>query len=259
MRAHFSEFTYGFCLTHELVNQFGSFSTPAPVFPSLYQEGQTGFGFDVAVDVGGVPLFLQFKLSDHMQRSTAREWEIFGENYFRFALHALRHSQQHNLLLQLEANGNLVYYAAPLFNTEDELNNAFRFHHLVSESVFVRPSLIGALPDDKPHYVAFKPHWPVGYLCSKPRAFGPVIQGGNIVEELLLQSGGHRYIRGGESFDRLSAEMIRIGLGRAGDSVRGAYVEFTGRLAPESRAAFLARVLFGAELILYQPAIGTLG
>jgi len=40
-------------------------------------------------------------------------------------LRPLKHSQQHNLLLDLEQRGNELYYAAPEFHLRDELNETY--------------------------------------------------------------------------------------------------------------------------------------
>ena len=40
MKPNISEFSYGYALTDELVHSPGSHLVGAPVFPSLYQEGQ---------------------------------------------------------------------------------------------------------------------------------------------------------------------------------------------------------------------------
>lgn len=73
MKPNISEFSYGYALTDELVHASGITITGAPVFPSLYSEGQAGGGWDVRIDRPGVPLFLQFKLSDKMKRGNCRE------------------------------------------------------------------------------------------------------------------------------------------------------------------------------------------
>jgi hypothetical protein len=93
MKAHFSEFSYGYALTHELVNRFSTFVCAAPVFPSLVEEGRSGGGYDVQLDLRGHSrgylLFLQFKLSEFMVRSKASQWEDFGGPYFRFQQESL--------------------------------------------------------------------------------------------------------------------------------------------------------------------------
>jgi len=42
MKPQISEFSYGYALTDELIHWHGTNLTAAPIFPSLYQEGQVG-------------------------------------------------------------------------------------------------------------------------------------------------------------------------------------------------------------------------
>ncbi|MEO0370242.1 MAG: hypothetical protein AAF231_02195, partial [Pseudomonadota bacterium] len=44
-----------------------------PIFPSLTKEGQEGGGDDVNFSLGAVPMFLQFKLSEHLKTNNAKE------------------------------------------------------------------------------------------------------------------------------------------------------------------------------------------
>lgn len=66
MRPWFSEFSYGYAVTEDIVRSSGPLKA-APAFPSLQEEGSRG-GFDVKLDLPASPLFLQFKLSDCMVR-----------------------------------------------------------------------------------------------------------------------------------------------------------------------------------------------
>jgi hypothetical protein len=61
MKATFSEFSYGYAVTEDIIHHFGR-PTIAPIFPNLSVEGK--LGYDLKLDVPGQPLFLQFKLSD---------------------------------------------------------------------------------------------------------------------------------------------------------------------------------------------------
>jgi hypothetical protein len=72
-KCQFSEFSYGYCLTEDLVVGQNMPLTAAPVFPSLIEEGQTGVGYDVRFDRPGTPLFLQFKLVHQMVKANAKE------------------------------------------------------------------------------------------------------------------------------------------------------------------------------------------
>lgn len=164
-----SEFSYGFAITDELINHRNVRIRSAPTFLSTYQEGQPDGGYDVRLDkLFGIPLFLQFKLSHYLCRSNAREIKEgkFRSPYYRMYLRPLRHSNQHTMLLELESNGNDVYYCAPAFHTPDELNYAYLNHEVKDRSVWIRPSRIGHLPDDETHYVAFQMNGR-RYVCSK--------------------------------------------------------------------------------------------
>jgi hypothetical protein len=75
-------------------------------------------------------------------------------------------SAQHEMLLELDAGQNEVFYAAPLFHTVEELNQAYLANSVSTRSCYVRPGKIGKLDGDA-HHVAFdqKRFW----LCSEPR------------------------------------------------------------------------------------------
>jgi len=164
-----SEFSYGYALTEELATLWRGTLRGAPVFPSLVDEGNIG-GYDLELPVFGIPLFLQFKLSHYLKKSSALEWSRWNRSYFRMYLRPLRHSRQHNLLLSWERRGNEVYYASPMFHEAGELNDAYSMRRVVQSSVFFRPLDIGTLPDQGQHYVVFHPSDPMAYLYSvEPR------------------------------------------------------------------------------------------
>ncbi|WP_433942814.1 hypothetical protein [Paenibacillus sp. SN-8-1] len=197
MKPHFSEFTFGFALTNEIVKKVSSSIGTAPIFPSLYDEGKNGGGFDVNVEIKGKPVFYQFKLSHYMKRRNASERYLFNGPYYRFELMALRHSDQHNLLLDLEGLGNLVFYCAPKFYESSELNKCFVSSTVTSNTIFVRPSKIGNLPDDEYHSVCFELGNPNVYFCSEPvkietdnfmDSIGQIIQDGDIINSQYLDS-----------------------------------------------------------------------
>lgn len=158
MKPNISEFSYGYAITAELIHWYGTRITAAPVFPSLYQEGQPGGGWDVMLKKPGIPLFLQFKLSDYMSRRSAYEYQRgwFSPPFYRMHIRPARFSDQHEMLLDLENDGNEVYYSAPAFHEPWELNQAYLSHDVKNRSIWIRPSWIGTLPDDWDHHVAFQ-------------------------------------------------------------------------------------------------------
>ena len=158
MRAEFSEFTYGFSLVNELAKNLSC--TAVPIFPSLIEEGTKGGGYDAKLfSEKGTILNLQFKLSDCMIASHAREYRIPGHKlslpYYRFGITSERISEQHSLLLELENIQPLTFYVAPKFHLNDQINAYWNSHSVSRNSVFVRPSLIGDLPDAYLHSVCF--------------------------------------------------------------------------------------------------------
>lgn len=172
MLPEISEFSYGFALTNELV-AWAELSA-APVFPSLIEEGKAGGGYDVKLDQPGAPLYLQFKRSEYMSRRSAKEYKTIRDHggrlvvpFYRFAITEATKSQQHELLLALDISPNHVFYVAPRFHRLSEINDAWSESAVASRSVFVSPTEIGSLDDDR-HSVAFDQNG--SWICSEPRA-----------------------------------------------------------------------------------------
>ncbi len=124
MKSLISEFSFGYALTEELTSGVHGGVTGAPVFPTQNQEGVVG-GYDVEIPFEGVPIFLQFKLSDYLFRRSAKEWNDFGGSYYRMHLRPTRFSDQQQLLIDWEALGNETFYVAPEFHEQDELNEFY--------------------------------------------------------------------------------------------------------------------------------------
>ena len=124
----------------------------APVFPSLIEEGKSGGGYDVNINIPGFPLFVQFKRSDCLTRANAREIKKglpLNPPYYRFGITERWRSDQHKLLVALDdGNSNEVFYAAPRFHEVGELNAAYLTSDAANRSFYIRPRDIGAILDD---------------------------------------------------------------------------------------------------------------
>lgn len=207
MNSQITEFSFGFALTHELINNAPILGPTAPEFPSLIQEGAPGGGYDVALDFG-VFLFLQFKLSEYMIGNAAGEAETMGVPYYRFWIMPTSESQQHPMLLELEAADQVVYYAAPIFWTQDQFNDAFAQQQVAPSSIFVPPSSIGAIADTEPHPVAFNGQG-AAYVFSRPTKI-LAVQGGDLlasIAKLRKQNAGER--RSVEETERSMSEIAK--------------------------------------------------
>jgi hypothetical protein len=168
MTPEISEFSYGFALTNEIV-AWAPLKI-APVFPSLIEEGKKGGGYDLKLDMPGVPLYLQFKRSYRMTRRSAKEIKQYKKPlsipFHRFHITDSGTSDQHMMLLELDDETSHVYYAAPRFDRTAEINAAWAGKAVAERSIFVRPQAIGEL-NDEPHHVAFDVHR--AYICSEPK------------------------------------------------------------------------------------------
>ncbi|NNU63050.1 hypothetical protein [Ochrobactrum soli] len=173
MKVGYTEFSFGYAFTENLVRGSATAPTGAPVFPNLVQEAT--LGYDVQIGFPAVPLFFQYKLPELMTRASA--FEIAGGlcpsltlEFFRIALMRRDVSDQHQLLIDWEGRyPGQVFYAAPSLRDCVAFNTAYNAASVVSTSVLFSPVDIGPLPDDKVHTIAYKPGLSYGYFCSEPR------------------------------------------------------------------------------------------
>lgn len=254
MEPLFSEFSYGYAITKELSSgKFGGI-VRAPRFPSLYEEGQTGGGYDVEIPFFGTSLFLQYKLSHYLVRSNASEWDVYEEPYYRMYLRPLMYSDQHNLLLQLEKSHDQVYYVAPRFHLTEELDHFYISGLVAENSVFIQPSNIGVLDDDW-HYITFLSSSQGGLLWSEDPKNLVKIYSRQIFENQILESKlGMRKIDG-RYLDEIANNVIdiletfEIG-GKRVQSLRSAIKESETLSEKYNFISYLAMTNLDAEFII---------
>ena len=260
MRPSISEFSYGFAVTTELLQAIGPV-TVAPVFPSLPAEGKEGGGWDVRLDWPGFPLFVQFKLCDHMTRLSCKEARLVGSRLpcYRMHLRPSRLSPQHRLLLELEQRDKAVYYCAPMFHKAEEFNKAFLQHSVCAQSIWMRPSDIGKLPDDGEHHVSFEPGGRC-WLFSEPRLIEAecMFQSFSAQVRYRLRERGRTDLSE-EQLEVLADEIANIVRGRhyVGDKTADISREQIHEAAPKSapplqRVAYYASVFLDSQLFLVQ-------
>lgn len=164
--ALFTEFSYGYALTDNIIHAGLPSTSAAPVFPSLIAEGSAGGGYDVQIPAAPVPVFLQFKIPQVVRRKSAKMPAGFSKPYLRMHLRTKR-PNQHRLLLNLEVNGSLVAYATPDFWTTNDLDSHYVNQRVHLRSRYFLPSDIGRLRGDG-HYVAYCPRVSSAYVYSEP-------------------------------------------------------------------------------------------
>jgi hypothetical protein len=247
---HFSEFSYGFAVARELVTAEGEAIRIAPVFPSLIQEAQ--LGWDLFVDRPGMPLYLQFKLSDCMKGQRAREVKDgFNPPFFRFHLRCSADNNQHSLLLELNNRGEDVRYIAPAFFQNEELNAAYNDRQVIDRSIQLTPADIGNLVPGR-HHVAFAgpngPWKPYSDGDGQPRSASSARE---IIKsvELEFRSRPRHSIR--DELERIDAELTEVFASRkeeTRDFRHVPLVDVQQRMAPLERIEFIARYFFDCQL-----------
>lgn len=173
MKIGYTEFSFGYAFTENLIRSLATGPSTAPIFPNLVQEGQAGY--DVKIDRPGLPLFFQFKLPALMVRNTAKEiaqHELSGLSvpFFRMSLMRRDLSDQHRLLIQWESKfPDAVYYATPCIENIQLFNLSYSSAKVHQDSFLFSPADIGLLPDDKTHVVAYQDGMGYGWFCSEPK------------------------------------------------------------------------------------------
>lgn len=168
----FTELTFGYAYLRELERRHapgGSFPL-APDFISQNDEAEKGYDVEVTLN-GATPLFIQFKRSFVLTRSTAKEVQdgtYSGPQVFRMNLHRRGAYRQHKALQALEAAGSEVQYVTSQIYTRTEFAHAFSQEQIISDaSAHFLPAEI-VLPDySKDHHVSFRAHDAYGYVYSE--------------------------------------------------------------------------------------------
>lgn len=168
----YSEFSFGYAFTENMIRSAALTPIGAPVFPNLVQEAV--LGYDVRIDLPGVPLFFQYKLPAIM--TTTRAIEIKKYNlplhppFFRIQLMRRDHSDQHSHLIDLENNyPNRVYYASSCCQNNWQFNAAYNAANVYKNAALFSPQDIGPLPDDLVHTISYTEHSVDAYFRSEPK------------------------------------------------------------------------------------------
>ncbi len=271
----YSEFSFGYAFTENLVRSSAAGPPAAPRFPNLQEEGQ--LGYDVQLTAGGVPLFLQFKLPERMVRTTAAEISKYGLNrsglstpFFRLYLMKRNVSRQHELLIEIEQKEpGSVFYAMPHLVGPREFSTAYAAMAVHRHSVLFSPCDIGPLRDDAQHTVAYDPRSRGAWFCSEPK----LIEAHDVVSVLAERGrAASEQVTGGLAAvaRAISGRILSTRPGEL-DDVAAAARERRRRIVADSRqrdeaeeaveelfiARELARIGLGVELLIAQPRPAT--
>ena len=276
MKIGYTEFSFGFAFTENLIRSRRLAPDGAPYFPNLIQEAR--LGYDVRLGFNGRPVFYQFKLPELMIRSNAKE--LADPNlvaggltlpFFRMPIMKTTISNQHNTLVNLELQGlGSVQYASPNFQDVHAFNAAFSGCRVHSDSILISPGVIGQINDADQHHYIYNTGAATGWFCSEPKKV-PYLTGGDSVEKLISgisKDGGMPVTEIPEkTLDAIrevlpNAERSNLGsifetqLREAKESVERVDVVMETReeLARLIATRNVSRVMLGTEMLLIQAA-----
>ncbi len=248
MRAEISEFSYGFAITAELRDLFWPRIVEPPIFPTLRDEAQ--LGWDVRFPLVGRPLFLQFKVAEALTRASAAEWGYYNALYYRFPLHRISRSNQHNRLRNLALIEPFVFYVAPRFYRLEEFTERYTHIAVTQESAWIPLSRLPSINDDLQHFITYRTGLDVRFASPESKPIGETFDGGGWRAYLTHELGALEQEMTIETFAQLRLALLEV-------------LEQTGtRYIPElpSRAmqgfqlfkdiTYLSRTFFGAEFLL---------
>jgi hypothetical protein len=112
------------------------------LMPSHWATSRSGMPQSQELPSMPLSLILQFKRPEYLYGSRAAQWQLWRGPYYRFS----RSRDQHAVLKRLEANladSVIVRYAAPVFHTLGELEEAQMQGKVIVRSGHVAPSVLG--------------------------------------------------------------------------------------------------------------------
>jgi hypothetical protein len=160
MKLEITNVSYSTALTYELVIKYDLQVLGAPTFPSLREEAF----YKADAKKPTVLLFMQYKLAEHFIGNASSLRDYWGVPYFRFLVHPKNKSKNHQLLIDLEAMNQLVYYTAPEMHTMNEFYKYLAQQSVLDKSTFWSPREIGAISENERYTVSYKSNMNYGVL-----------------------------------------------------------------------------------------------
>jgi len=173
MKLEITNAAYSTALTFELVTQFDFKVLGAPAFPSLQEEAF----YWADSNKPTIPLFLQYKLGEYFIGNTSSLKDFWGIPYYRFLIQPKNNDMKHQLLLNLEATDQLVFYTAPEFHTLNDFYRHLMRRSLLDKSTFCSPREIGALSEDERYSLSYKHEAAFGILQPGNRKIENLVKG----------------------------------------------------------------------------------
>jgi hypothetical protein len=159
------------------------------------------------------------------------------------------------MLLDLEADGNEVYYSAPRFHRPEELNASFLASTVRANSIWIRPAEIGSLPDDRDHHVSFGSGNPFTFFSKQGRRLDVKREFSNLSNrwDNLLKAQGNTEL-GGKNLEHLADSISEIA--KKHKKIRREQKDLTrsklSDLPPLQRVAYYASIFLESQFFVVQ-------
>lgn len=164
----FSEFSFGYAIVRQIEQQMlGQWAVPR--FPTQREEADAGYDVDFLSH--GVPLFIQFKRSEVMQRRSCKEWRDPSVSWtlpiYRMHLHQRGDYRQHMLMRALERSGNTAIYCTSTVPAKGDLDHLYATDRAFEAAAVFWPLEIDLPSLHEPHHVAFNRNATVAAVYSE--------------------------------------------------------------------------------------------
>ncbi|MGA8222432.1 MAG: hypothetical protein WB780_12320 [Candidatus Acidiferrales bacterium] len=248
MRSELSEFSYGFAITAELRDRFSPMIIEAPVFPTLREEAE--LGWDMRFPIVGASMFVQFKVADVLTRASAAEWNFYNASYYRFPMHRLSKSDQHNRLRSLATEQPLVFYVAPRFSRLHEFNQWYVSDSVIQESAWIPLLSLPTISDDQQHHISYRTGTDVLFASPKAEPIRETFSGEGWATYMTRALEVQKKEMTIEDYSQIRTTLLGI-LKREIDSQSAELPTVRGEgLRVLKDIAYLSRTFFGAEFLL---------
>lgn len=181
----FSDFQFAAGVTRELVApEPATGLVDLPRVPTQHRAGTLPGDMGAELEAGSTqlaPIFIQYRRTEQLTRPHAREWQRLAdrgfdlsEGYFRFTP-SLGPQAQHNKLVTLGEHQPLVFYAAPLFTSQEQYRQSASRGDLLQQTAFIQCGNLRQV-ESEAHAITLTPTDSRGVLFPEPLPF-PVRNG----------------------------------------------------------------------------------
>ena len=185
MKSEFGEAQFQFAILFELLNK--KLWSKKIYIPTPAKENDEGFDAKLINKASGKPLFLQFKVSQHITDARGKHFGKFGKSYFKFHTYPWENKEknQHNVLRKLNEIFPCVFYVAPLFCSMEDFQYFFEEKQLLWKSKFIMPKDLNEITDISEHEICYFENDKKVHMFSEER----IVEEGSIcfeeIEKLL--------------------------------------------------------------------------